>query len=177
MNEQQRNAMTMALEALEKVKNHGNDWWDLSDPITALREALAQPQGEHKTDGTPCWCNPDVTYENPETGAKVIVHKEPVTLPLGEQFCYCGNEISLQMVSGGAAPEGLYGRVTLKVGDKYVDYYTAPPEAIKAAIEATKEKAAQKCDDLYKHDRRASGYDEGWNDALGTAEHAIRSMK
>jgi len=35
------------------------------------------PQGEHKTDGSPCWCNPEVTYENPETGAKVIVHKEP----------------------------------------------------------------------------------------------------
>lgn len=40
-------------------------------------------------------------------------------------FCYCGEEISLQMVSGGSAPEGLYGRVTLKVGDEYVSYVRA----------------------------------------------------
>jgi hypothetical protein len=46
-----------------------------------------------------------------------------------------------------------------------------------AAVKATKEKAAKVCDDLYKHDRKDSGYDEGWNDALGTAENAIRSMK
>ena len=31
-----------------------------------------------------------------------------------EDFCYCDDDISLQMVSGGAALEGLYGRVTLK---------------------------------------------------------------
>ena len=43
--------------------------------------------------------------------------------------------------------------------------------------EATKEKAAKVCDDLYKHDRKGSGYDEGWNDALGTAEQAIKGMK
>jgi hypothetical protein len=43
--------------------------------------------------------------------------------------------------------------------------------------EATKEKAAKVCDGLYKHDRKDSGYDEGWNDALDIADQAIRSMK
>ena len=42
--------------------------------------------------------------------------------------------------------------------------------------EATKERCAKVCDDLYKHDRKSSGYDEGWNDALGTAEQAIRRL-
>ncbi len=31
----------------------------------------------HRTDGSPCWCNPEVTYIDPETDASVIVHKEP----------------------------------------------------------------------------------------------------
>lgn len=29
------------------------------------------------TDRAPCWCNPETTYTDPETGASVIVHKEP----------------------------------------------------------------------------------------------------
>jgi hypothetical protein len=32
---------------------------------------------EHITDGTPCWCNPETTYTDPDTGVSVIVHKEP----------------------------------------------------------------------------------------------------
>jgi len=35
----------------------------------------AQPR-KHITDGSECWCHPDVDYIDPETGAKVIVHKE-----------------------------------------------------------------------------------------------------
>lgn len=46
-----------------------------------------------------------------------------------EDFCYCNDEISLQMVSGGAAPEGLYGRVTLKIDGKYVEYVRAESAA------------------------------------------------
>ncbi len=37
--------------------------------ITATRE--------HVTDDSPCWCNPEATYTDPDTGASVIVHKEP----------------------------------------------------------------------------------------------------
>jgi hypothetical protein len=32
---------------------------------------------QHVTDGNPCWCGPETSYTNPETGASVIVHKEP----------------------------------------------------------------------------------------------------
>lgn len=33
------------------------------------------PEREHVTDGTPCWCEPEVEYVDPITGAKVIVHR------------------------------------------------------------------------------------------------------
>lgn len=37
--------------------------------ITATRE--------HVTDDSPCWCNSETSYTDPDTGASVIVHKEP----------------------------------------------------------------------------------------------------
>jgi len=36
----------------------------------------APTQREHITDGSPCWCSPDLDYVDPETGAKVWIHKE-----------------------------------------------------------------------------------------------------
>jgi hypothetical protein len=40
-----------------------------------------------------------------------------------ESYCFCNDEISLQMISGGAALEGHRGRVTLLLDDDvYVDY-------------------------------------------------------
>lgn len=38
---------------------------------------LAPAKRKHITDGTPCWCNPEVNYADPDTGVAVIVHKEP----------------------------------------------------------------------------------------------------
>ena len=32
---------------------------------------------EHITTGTPCWCNPETTYKDHDTGLAVVVHKEP----------------------------------------------------------------------------------------------------
>jgi hypothetical protein len=32
---------------------------------------------QHVTDGTQCWCNPELDYVDPITGAEVWVHKEP----------------------------------------------------------------------------------------------------
>ena len=43
-----------------------------------------------------------------------------------EQFCYCNPDVSLQMVSGGGAPDGYLGRVTLRIGDQYRDYHSHP---------------------------------------------------
>jgi len=31
----------------------------------------------HVTDGSPCWCEPETSYTDPETGASVVVHKGP----------------------------------------------------------------------------------------------------
>jgi hypothetical protein len=42
--------------------------------INAARAALKQ---EHITDDSPCWCCPEITYTDPDTGVSVIVHKEP----------------------------------------------------------------------------------------------------
>ena len=46
-----------------------------------------------------------------------------------------------------------------------------------AAATSMRDAAVKVCDDLYKHDRKDSGYDEGWNDALGVAENLIKEMK
>jgi hypothetical protein len=46
----------------------------------AIEAKLREKNGwyrQHVTDGSPCWCEPEISYTNPETGASVIVHKEP----------------------------------------------------------------------------------------------------
>ena len=48
----------------------------LEQTITALKTVLSTTR-EHITDGSPCWCNPELNYVDPDTGAKVWVHKEP----------------------------------------------------------------------------------------------------
>ncbi len=30
---------------------------------------------EHVTDGSPCWCNPEMGYRDPDTGAEVWIHR------------------------------------------------------------------------------------------------------
>ena len=45
-----------------------------------------------------------------------------------EAFCFCDNDISLQSVSGGGASEGLYGRITLKIGSEFVSYVKEQPQ-------------------------------------------------
>jgi hypothetical protein len=48
-------------------------------PLDELKPVHASPQAqtqrEHITDGSPCWCSPDLDYVDPETGAKVWIHK------------------------------------------------------------------------------------------------------
>jgi len=44
-----------------------------------------------------------------------------------QDFCFCHSGASLQMVSGGGAPEGYLGRVTLLIDGEYVDYVKAQP--------------------------------------------------
>jgi len=82
--------------------------------------------------GTNCFADP---YPN---CPHLKVDVEPVKLSHSEDFCYCDHEISLQRVSGGATPEGLYGRVTLQVKGEYVDYV---PASALAALQAENEEA------------------------------------
>ena len=44
--------------------------------VNAKWEAL-QAKPQHITDGTPCWCNPELDYVDPVTGAEVWIHKGP----------------------------------------------------------------------------------------------------
>jgi hypothetical protein len=122
MNDQQRAAMQEVEDYLRDCANSPV----MAAKLAALREALAQPQGEHKTDGTPCWCNPEVTYENSETGAKVIVHKEPQ-----------GEPVAWVIWGEGNVPELAWD--TPKPDDVANALYYTPP-SVEAAIEATKEK-------------------------------------
>lgn len=50
---------------------------DAIEQASALLRTLAAEPREHITDGSPCWCEPTVEYVDQDTGAKVIVHKEP----------------------------------------------------------------------------------------------------
>ena len=45
-----------------------------------VSEALhkkSETRRQHMTDGSPCWCEPETIYTDPETGVSVIVHREP----------------------------------------------------------------------------------------------------
>jgi len=45
-----------------------------------LEAKLKEKNGLHRQyviDGSPCWCEPETSYTDPETGASVVVHKEP----------------------------------------------------------------------------------------------------
>jgi hypothetical protein len=50
-----------------------------SDVVARLKAYTTPPaaQRQHVTDGSPCWCEPETSYTDPETGASVIVHKGP----------------------------------------------------------------------------------------------------
>jgi hypothetical protein len=46
----------------------------------AIEAKLKEKNGlhrQHVIDGSPCWCEPETSYTDPETGASVVVHKEP----------------------------------------------------------------------------------------------------
>jgi hypothetical protein len=58
----------IATEALDRMAENARE----------LGLDYEQPaQQEHITDGSPCWCNPDLDYKDPETGVEVWIHKEP----------------------------------------------------------------------------------------------------
>ena len=68
-------------QALKAIEQGAWDTLRGRNAAAALRERLGVGKvvgkREHITDGSPCWCNPETTYTDPDTGASVIVHKEP----------------------------------------------------------------------------------------------------
>lgn len=52
-------------------------WLNLPKILAAIKNPEDYPHLEHITDGRDCWCNPEVNYVDPDTGAAVIVHKKP----------------------------------------------------------------------------------------------------
>ncbi len=55
------------------------------------------------------------------------IKRVALPLPVQEDSCFCHSGVSLQSVSGGAAPEGYLGKVTLLIDGEYVDYVKAQP--------------------------------------------------
>ena len=104
-----KEVMQQALEALENaVRYHGIML--MADP----------PQDAWK-------------YHRVEDNAKqaITAIKEALAQPVQpvqEQSCFCHSGVSLQIVSGGAAPEGYLGTVTLLIDGVLVDYAKAQPE-------------------------------------------------
>ena len=116
------------------------------------------------------------------------LYTTPPVVPQGEPVAWVAEDVCKgQFING--KPRRIFWECIEGSG---IPLYTTPPsveaatsdeEMTKfangylAGYEDAKEKATKVCDDLYKHDRKESGYDEGWNDALDIAEQAIRSMK
>lgn len=50
--------------------------WALMDLIKRVRVALAGAAGREHVTSAACWCEPQIEYRDPETGAAVYVHKE-----------------------------------------------------------------------------------------------------
>jgi len=55
----------------------GNLRASLHDYRVIFDDTPPAAQRQHVTDGSPCWCEPETSYTDPETGASVIVHKGP----------------------------------------------------------------------------------------------------
>jgi hypothetical protein len=190
MNLQQRAAMQMAVEALESCQYVDDGGWGHQEydntkndkAITALREALAQPQ-----EPLPDYLDPPRYPKQPQGGwvdltdddiedvvnysesddllvdirAVIAKFKEKNTPPVVPQ----GESVALYF---GLTPDHTWLSTTEadyhKLKDAYrMKVYTTPP-SVEAAIEATKEKAAKVCEEV----DTLVGYD---------LAAAIRSMK
>jgi hypothetical protein len=50
---------------------------ELKEALIAFLEHTTKPkERQHITDGSPCWCNPELSYKDPITGNEVWTHKE-----------------------------------------------------------------------------------------------------
>lgn len=133
--------LQQALDALEILLLTPTARKQAWDAIAALRAALAAPQSEPvalcdalrwsgaKESHGAIMFSPGQLRKFYEFASRAATPAAPAPAVTAEDFCYCNEGISLQMVSGGAAPQGLYGRVTLLIEGKYVDYVRAESAA------------------------------------------------
>jgi len=148
------------LERLTKVDVGGKNCIKCGERLMSdlTKTCYACDHAETKVDVEPCctnWKAGTNCFADPQPNCPHLkVDVEPVKLSHSEDFCYCDHEISLQIVSGGAAPEGLYGRVTLQVKGEYVDYV---PDSTLASLQAENERLQAQLDNATK-----------WIDATGT---------
>jgi hypothetical protein len=135
-----REAMQMALEALEEaVAGMGGSYaiWSITgkEAITALREALAQPQGE--------W----VAWQPIET-LKPTADELDILMGDGSVLCNVLTQADGDLWWGGSG-----------TGEKFIDpeyaavthwrkHSDTTPPSVEAAVEATKEKAAKVCEEF-----------------------------
>jgi len=64
-------------EVIKCTPTWGGTVEDVARAIEAKLKEKNESHRQHVTDGSPCWCEPETSYTDPETGASVIVHKEP----------------------------------------------------------------------------------------------------
>ena len=66
------------LESYYAAKENNNDDKHSSYDDKEAAEAVCRfLNREHITDGSPCWCEPETVYKDPDTGVSVIVHRRP----------------------------------------------------------------------------------------------------
>ena len=136
--------MKLTDKEISTLSNKTGNWMHFARAIeAAVIEKLTKVDVEPIPSGLHLM--PDLQTKGKYVNSEVDV--EPVKLSPFEDFCYCDHEISLQMVSGGAAPEGLYGRVTLQVKGEYVDYV---PDSTLASLQAENERLKQEIQNQYK---------------------------
>jgi hypothetical protein len=110
MNDQQRAAMQMALNVLEEL-SEVDSGSDIKEAITALREALAQPQGEPVA-----WIDP-----NDKTQAQYLPH-------IGEKVLFCHDGVTYYgNHTGGCFRTGM--GITSKDFNTWKCHWMYPPAA------------------------------------------------
>jgi hypothetical protein len=125
-------AMQQALNLIERLNLRG---WILADfeeevyaSIAALKAALEQQPVQEPV----AWVcmkgeKHDIDFDQSEIDVIPVGTFLYTAQPVQEDSCFCHEGVSLQIVSGGAAPEGYLGKVTLLIDGKYVDYVKAQP--------------------------------------------------
>lgn len=66
-----------AMNLIGEYRSAMNAIHEQHSPTSFGEPVLRQIKREHVTSGEPCWCEPETSYVDPDTGVAVIVHKEP----------------------------------------------------------------------------------------------------